>query len=274
MKNIFGFDLAAGEYCGKELIIRKTDCKITEHQEKTVVRTIKAEKHKRFPLWLSIVQYLCAFTVILVVFTSVMDVDELDFKEMFAAAPWKYIVAVIAAVGWLAIFIAAQVHGRMAEKAPAFRDVFKVIEAEVHDKSYERLKIPADAGVIDVLSLSENTQNFQKPSKRPLYFCVEIRIFKDGKNLYLSDLECVMAIPLEEITGAARLGGTFRLGNWTKNEEYTEEKFKRFGVRRNRAGEYFVKACCAVKIDHCGEPLEFIVPSYDFATLERYTGSI
>ena len=86
MKNIFGFDLAAGEYCGKELIIRKTDCKITEHQEKTVVRTIKAEKHKRFPLWLSIVQYLCAFTVILVVFTSVMDVDELDFKEMFA---WK-----------------------------------------------------------------------------------------------------------------------------------------------------------------------------------------
>ena len=75
MKNIFGLDIACGEYCGKEFIIRRADCKITEYQEKMIVQTVKVEKHKKFPLWLTIMQYLCAFTVILIVFTSLMDME-------------------------------------------------------------------------------------------------------------------------------------------------------------------------------------------------------
>lgn len=270
MKNIFGLDIACGEYCGKEFIIRRADCKITEYQEKMIVQTVKVEKHKKFPLWLTVMQYLCAFTVILIVFTSLMDMERLTFAQMFAAAMWKYIIAIIAALGWLAILIASQINDRMAEKAPAFKDVYKVIEEEVYDKSYEKLSIPADAGVIEALSCSENIRGSKKPVKSPLYFGVELRIFTENGNLCLSDLETVMAVPLSDIKEVVKLTRTFKTGNWTKKEEYNSETFKRYSVRRNRAGEYFIRGGYSVRITHVEEDYEFILPCYDGKTLKKY----
>lgn len=270
MKNIFGLDLLTEEYVGKDFIIRKTDYKITEYQEKMIVQTVKVEKHKKFPRWLTALQYLCVFTVILVIFTSLMDAEKLTFPQMFAAAMWKYIIAVIAAAGWLAIFIASRINDRMAEKAPAFRDVFKVIEEEVFDKNYEKLDIPLSADVIDVLSCSDNTEESKKAKKRPLYFNVAARMFLENGNLCLSDLEVVMAVPLEEITGVVKLNKTVKAGNWTKKEEYNSENFGRYGIRRNKAGEYFIKDCYSVRINHAGEDFEFLVPCYDAETLKKY----
>lgn len=270
MKNIFGLDPTCEEYCGKDFIIRKTDCKITEYQEKLIVQTEKTEKHKKFPLWLTAVQYLCAFAVILVVFTTLMDAERLTFAQMLAAAMWKYILAAIAALGWLAIFIASQINGRIAEKAPAFKDVYKVIEEEVYDKSYEKLSIPADADVIEAFSCNENFQKSGKLKRSPLYFGVELRIFIENDNLCLSDLEIVMAVPLTEIKDVVKLNRTFITGNWTKKEEYNSEKFKRYGIRKNRAGEYFIRDGYCVRINHGGEEYCFIVPCYDGKTLKKY----
>lgn len=141
MKNLFGFDRTE-EYVGKSFIIRKTDCKITEYQEKLIVGTIKTEKRKKFPLWLTAAGYFCAFAVILIAFTTVMELEEHTFVKMLAAEPWKYIIAAIAAVCCLAIFIAERIFTKNAEKSPAFKDFYKVVEEEVFDKITKSLKFP------------------------------------------------------------------------------------------------------------------------------------
>ena len=199
-----------------------------------------------------------------------MDMEELDFGQIFVGSVWKWIVAIIAAIGWLSIFIASRVNDRMAEKAPSFKDVYKIIEEEVFDKSYEKLDIPANADVIDVLSCSINSEPTAKPEKRPLYFNVETRIFKENGNLCLSDLEFVMAIPFEEIGTVKKQNKTFKTGNWTKKEEYNSESFKQYKIRRNKAGEYFINSCYSVRVNRNGEEYEFAVPCYDGATLKKY----
>lgn len=270
MKNLFGLDLLTEEYLGKEFIVRKTDCKLTEYQEKLILQTEKIENRKRFPFWLTVLEYICAFAAILMIFIIVMDIDEYGVSKIFAVSLWKFAVALSAAAAWLAIFIASQIYGRTAEKAPAFRDVYKVIEEEVYDKSYEKLSIPASAEVIDIISDSENAENSKKLKKRSLCFTVEVRIFTENGNLCLSDLESVMAIPLNEIAGVESSYKTVRVGNWTKKEEYNAERFKKYGIRKSRAGEYFIRGSYSVRVNHAGEEWEFSVPCYDGETLKKY----
>ena len=133
------------------------------------------------------------------------------------------------------------------------------------------LGVPADAFRTDVLQFAYHTKHSELRIEDPVEL-PEMRLFREGAALQLSDGERLYTLPLGAITALRLVEQPVMLFDWNKPESPTQERFRRGGVVVENGEIAGLRFFCALELSLGGEAYSLLVPGYELPVIEALTG--
>jgi len=245
--------------------------------------------------------------------THIQALDEYDAKsEKAAKLPSPYNILFhgisIVLIGCLLLFVWLNAKGKLSEIFPVISvmyiilfavwyalraweqkrkkskfDIPEVIDAQKELESVERgiiesLGMPKDSVKADILAFSyfnkKELEEFISSDIRK-FSNSEYYIGADGENLYLSDVDTVISVKLDDIVKIEKVDVKcrFPLYEWHKSIRWNDISFSEYGVieKRNTAEiemPYYYVA--VIKSD--GEEFEISFPPYELKLMSKLSG--
>ena len=273
MKNLLGYNINSpdGKFDGEEFVLRKIDSDLNLRQKNLAEEGALLEKSSAFPFWLSILKYILflAGCILLGGGLDALADGDAPLAKMEANGLWWFIG--VGAAAFLAAAVLALLEWRKRKTvkgSSAFRDFSERTE-KLNAQSYEALRVPENAALIDVFSLS-----YKPRAKKPTpafgsnYFLAEAAAFREENLFCIADVERAFGIPLEKIKRVLCVKKSASFVGWNKSAPPGKPPYK---VRSNQYGMHFVKPFYALEISG-SEEFYLLFPAYEWETVAPLLG--
>ena len=274
MKNLFTVDVDSNEEYGEysSFILRKVDAELSQRQNESFEELDEHQKKASLPFWLSIIKFICMLAFMIILVAMVKSLDEVGL-DVFTRIPWLTAVGAIGGITALVLHIVE----RQKQKTVAESDDFKedIAEAEkIIAESREALGIPSDAVNTDVFLYPCKTKKgkINNANSEFEFMNMELKLFLEDGYLCFADADCVIGIPVCDITEIVSVDGRRSFFGWNKEEAFNKGEYKKYKITQNNFGTNFSKNCYALRLVTDGNEYEIIFPPYELDTFTRMTG--
>lgn len=277
IKPIFGFDITEDKksqtYYGDLFATKKLDeniAKDLQARTETLQSTVKASK---LPIFLTVIQYLGILYGILVI-GPMFTVDG-GIRQAIKNAPILCYSAIFFLILGGIIFIVSK-HKEKRVLAEQNADTKLDMLKECAQIAYASLGVPHDATDTDILMfqfiIKDGQMKIHTPSMAvtPFYNHV-FKVYRDEKNLYITDIETVYTIPLDSVKAIRKINKTALLPNWNKEENFNRGEYKQYKLNSNSYG-VSSKPYYVLEFDRFGELYGVYFPCFELPRFEKLTG--
>ena len=271
-KNVFGVRDDADQIDGEAFVVRKTDASLKEKMEDFGrVAEAFAEENQPSRRLAILRSFAMIFGVILLIVAraKATEAGVESFGGMFRVYP----VPVLSAFAlWLVTFGVIVYERIRLKKAQTSETADSLCDrsAEIDEEVYTALGVPADAIFLDLFTSSYQMKNGVEKTAGHTAFA--FRAWSADGCLYLSDVENVVAIPLDSITGFTRIDRRIPFYFWNKDESPRSEAYRKYNIRTTYLGAYTVKNLYIAHIRADFGEYELLVPPYEMDSFLQLTG--
>jgi hypothetical protein len=233
-----------------------------------------------FPLPLRLVQWLCGVlggTSILILLVIVVGQRErISVAEVYQAVPWLFWVTGVGLVIWLILKYLSLRREKEALDGEETDD-FDAKGAEITNRIYDDLGVPAWAQTVDLLSFTYKQKNgVKKPVERIAdftpYQCVAVRFFYDQENLYIASAEGKFAFPRSALRRISTVKKNIGVLGWNKEEDFDAARYKPYKLYMDNLGLTRIRTYHILELEAAGEQWGIYFPNYELPVVEVATG--
>ena len=258
MKNIFGSNQDSQTLDGQPFVIRSVAKEQQDASEAHSKLFEQLEKKSSLPVWLTIVEFLCAFLFV-VVAASVLRAGP---KTAWHNAPGLIVAGGISGIAALCLFLCKKRREKNAQP-----QTNALLEQKISDNNdaAKELRLPAQTLPADVLTFMYKEKNGKTRIRTSLfadYILVETQVFFEDGMFCISDFQDVYGIPLSEIVRVEQGKKRIMATGWNKMQEPTDKCFKQYRLTVNAYGTVFMKPYI-MTIKHGDEEFELFIPPYE-----------
>ncbi len=268
IKNLFAIDIDKdyGEF--EPFVLRRVERELSEKQQESVEKLVAHEKSTVLPGWLRIVKILC-FYFFLIVLCSVIKVG----KAAFANAPILCALGAIGGVIGITLWIIEIRKTKTVAESDGFKDD---VENAVGftEKCLSELGVPDDAKTVDIFSKPYKMKNGKEKKANGLfeYINYEAAVFREGSTLCIADVNNVIGLPIENMTGIYKISKRASFMGWNKEENFRKAPYKQYKMTSNQYGVIFIKHHYSLRFSSFGEEYELRFPAYELDNFTSLTG--
>ena len=268
MKNLFAIDIDKSQAEFDHFVIRSVDQDLSKKQEETVDKLEEHEKKSALPTWLRIVKYLC-FYFFLIVIGSMIKVG----KEAFLNAPVLCVLGMLGGVIGIALWTVEKKKVKNTVKSDDFKNDVESY-SEFTEECFSELGVPNDAKQADIFTKPYKMKNGKEKRASGWFEYVnqEVHLFLEGNMLCIADVNNVIGIPIEDMTGIYTINKRVSFLGWNKEEAFNKTPYKQYKMTSNQYGVIFIKTHYSLRFSSFGEEYEILFPAHELDTFTNLTG--
>ncbi len=268
MKNVFGnlYDKSRDTTrCdGERFITARTDLQFNKELEAFSSDAVDVAESAVLPLWLQIIRGICCFGGICLILSISKNIGELSFAEMFHNAPVLLSSCSVAAVLWIALSVYERIKLKRVMSSAELKQVEHSFD-ELNARSEKELNVPSDYVKVDVLSFEYTVKNGKEKLRDQIYYSYsndEMKLFKQGDNLCLADMQAVYSIPISDCKKYILKKRRAHVDTWNKDEPFNKGEYKQYRIKAEDDDSLHVKYYALQISDVFGE-YELFFPEYE-----------
>lgn len=268
MKELFGINVTENrkntEFDGERYITSRLGSSASDEMEKVFDKMNEIEEKGTLPMWLYIVAYILWILGAIVLINVVPD-----FSKSWRNAPGLVIGGVVLFVvgGGLLLFEKLKKRSNMKREEYCNADV--ELGKDI-DSANAELDIPSDAETVNVFTYfykNKDGKNVIRERFRGHFINCDARIFKNGDDFCVADLEMRYDIPLSCIREVGiEKKGCFVSG-WTKDVPPSAYK-----IRTDNLGRYCFRNRGYMLFYLSGQEFRLYFPEYELPVFKRVIG--
>ena len=142
------------------------------------------------------------------------------------------------------------------------------------EECYAELGVPEDAKQADIFTKPYKMKNGKekKASSWFEYVNQEVDIFLEGNMLCIADVNNVIGLPIEDMTGIYKINKRVSFLGWNKEESFNKDPYKQYKMTCNQFGMIFIKTHYSLRFSSFGTEYEILFPAYELDTFTSLTG--
>ncbi len=140
---------------------------------------------------------------------------------------------------------------------------------EVEEKIYASLGAHADARTVDILCFEYVTKDGEEAPRENCFYNTEIKMYSDGENLCLLDLEARYELPVSSFRSLKTVRGEFALDAWNKATPCNEGEYRLYGMERTKKDEISFGVYHILALEKDGEEYGLCFPAYELPTIRE-----
>ena len=90
--------------------------------------------------------------------------------------------------------------------------------------------------------------------------------------LCIADVNNVIGLPIEDMTGIYKINKRVSFLGWNKEESFNKAPYKQYKMTSNQFGMIFIKPHYSLRFSSFGEEYEILFPAYELETFTSLTG--
>lgn len=283
MKIIFGTDVTKNKKneISDELqyISAKVSQATRDSLEKISEEVEAVEKKMGLPLPVKIIHFILGIGLVVslrLIIKIMTDMpDNVTLNEVFSAKIWVVILFFVSLAGFGLIYFVAQKRYKTVAQSDEHQVTFNRAD-RVCENAYRELGVTADATDIDIFSFEYKIKNGKihtKEASSHIYNFANLyyKIFMDGKDLCIADVEQKICLPEIEFIAIEKINKRIYFPLWNKDEEYNKGEYKKYKIGFND-GMYNMKGFCILYVKCKGEDVLMYFPLYELEVIEKITG--
>ncbi|MBO4848425.1 MAG: hypothetical protein J5586_04655 [Clostridia bacterium] len=236
----------------------------------------KLDEETSLPKALRILQWAAGIGVLLIASGIIRNIGDLPFSQMFANAPWLFVVAGILAVVWAALFIASIMKKKSVAETGVIDD-FKQVVDETLEKAMAELNVPDNAEKIDALLYRYKTKNGENKifdySLIGHFTNSTAYVFGQNGCFCIFDGGSRFDIPMKDLKRIEIVRKKMSLMGWNKDVDFNKEPYREYTMpNEDGYGRIWLRSHCRLIFDLQGEEFCFRFPEYDLGAVEAITG--
>ncbi len=277
MKPFLSIDLTTNkkneQQNGNEFIVKQPSATLTHSFETSMEKANETFEKSKLPLGFRIIYYLCYFTAAIMA-VGILRSD-VPIEEAYKNASWLFWCCGICAVIGFILWRFMAYKSKKVLEADENKQVFDNLDS-IADTIYKDLGVPENAKAVDILSFyyvnngdkikikTKGVQSYQ-------FLNTEFKMFFDNQNIYLANLECLYAFPINNITSINTIKKSARLSCWNKEEDYKKGVYKNYKLVSDEYGCIHCKCYHILEIAHNNETFGIYFPSYELPSFTQAT---
>jgi hypothetical protein len=247
-----------------------------ELSSKIVEETMK--RSKLSPL-LQIVQRIFGLIGALIAFSILRAVggsDGISMSQAYQNASWLFWIGGICLLIWGILKIISIQKERNVQGIEERTRVLSNFEGTCN-AIYSMMAVPADAKEVDVLSFFYKVKDGKVKVDEKLlqlapYFNPVFKVFIDGENLYLANLEGKYEVPLSSLVSIHTVKKHIQMVGWNKDELFNTGKYKQYKLTADQYGRIHCRCYYILEMNCNGESWGIYIPCYELPIFEALTG--
>lgn len=270
MKNLFTLNLTTKKYGANEFLIRTPNSELVKKTDETSAMYATYRKKNGVPLWYMIVEgVFLMLGIFLLVFVSKWT--DKGFERAYSTDAWALYLGAIGLGIWLVMFIVSKSCMQKVSSGEKINNFVQQADNLIEDIK-QNLRIPENCIELDVFmtpaGFATNAEEFAKSKCN--FHNVPMRVFREGDNLCLADLEGVWAVPVSALTSITEIAKPVFVAEWNKTEQPNSERYRET-VKVNGYKTYMISKHYSVQFTVQGEVWEMLIPSYDIDGIRQLT---
>ena len=255
----------------KKFRVKKLSDDLEHAKDRSDATVQNIERASSIPRWLDWIASILGMAGFIVAFGFLKALLEVSFETAYGNAGWMLYFGGACLLIALAIFVYKTYRNRTIVNSPAARDALAEQE-RLNARCFEDLGVPQTADDIDLFGegFKEKNGKAKRAWSMSQYVNLSCKIYRDGENLYLADIDGVYAFPLSGFFEIMAVRKTTTFSGWNKAVPFNKPPFKQYNIRRNNYGVFFVKPYYYVKFLAFNEEYMLVIPSYELETLQKY----
>lgn len=280
MKPFLGIDLTNNrkneEINGTEFLVARPSAAMTQSLEKSAEKAEETVERAKAPLPLRIAQWVCGAVgavFALGIIKGLAGNDSVSIPQAYENAPWLFWTCGGCLLIWGILKLASKKKEKTVLETEESVQTLGNLEG-VCNAVFAELAVPSQAKEVDVLSFyykvkGDDVKVCEKAMQLWNYFNPVFRVFADGENLYLANLEGKYAFPKSQIKGIRPVEKKVRMMGWNKEAGYDEGIYKQYKLARDNYGCIHCKRHHIVEIQRDGETWGIYIPDYELPVFEE-----
>lgn len=230
----------------------------------------KAMRSGELPFWLEIVKYCLLLVGIpfgASIFFSIIGKKTTLVQACHTGFFWVTAISLLLGGGlWLLEYFMK----KRKERGESVRTANKRLR-RLCQSAEQYLGIPANAARMDVL-LFDYRADGSEVTLRGEAANLEMRLFREGDRLFLSDGREKYAFPLDDLTGITLWEHGIPTSMWNKDAMPWETRYLKAGVLAPKQMFNGFRFCCLLTLQSAGQDYALAFPAYELSTVSRLTG--
>lgn len=272
MKDFFSVDIHTGFSESSSAIARTLSKELEAKQEEYTKKMDEFENKAKFPTVYSTIRVVAIILSLFLVGTFCMHLTTMQDGEKIGVVYWLTF-----AFGLIFLIVSSLLSNLKK------RFVKKVVESEEYReflkewdslflKCEQDLKIAKNAKLIDVFLYVYTTKSGkEKPAQKSIkYLNASAKIFNEDGKIMIADQQTVFALEKKWFKDYETIKERTTFNRWHKEKPFTENPYRKFGVKVNGYGVYSVKNCLKAIMEKDGKQYCMIIPPYDAETFMSF----
>lgn len=248
MKPFLGIDATVNkqniEFDGSELLVSAPSGTASDTLETTMDAQSEMTETAKLPKPARVVQFVCGIAGALIaagIFKAMSSENAPGFRQLYTNVPWLVWLGGICIALWAVLTVLGYKKMKTVADSEENQYVQSKTEATAN-QIYAELSVPQDAPTVDVLSFR------YKMKKGELKVCAlglegapytsfEFRIFADGQNLYLANLDGKYRFPLSSLRKIHTVRKRTRLPTGIRKRRIIKANTRRIRWRRTATAQ-------------------------------------
>ncbi len=280
MKPIFAIDLTVNkqneEMSGQEWVVRRLPEEVRDRINRKGQDLQKLERKGDLPLLPRILKTLCGYIALMIAIILLRALFGAGLAEAYRNAPYIFYIGIAALAGWIGLTVYAKRRMRRIAQSEDTEEKLQSLDREIRE-AFDMLGVPEGAEEADVLSFYYIEQDGKPvPKKKGMmpapFFNLAMKIYRDGDDLCLADLEEVYAFPIAELQAIRTSDKRLSACGWNKAVAPNDEIYKNYDLTVNNLNVVYSKPYHVLEIRRDGERYGILFPTYDLPVFEWLTG--
>lgn len=239
-------------FCTKE-VGTTTSQKLDEVYDEVYDVTQTAEKS-----WFIIVVEIICMIIVFGCLSGLLRA-EATLKEALSNAPLVFVIAGLAAIVWLLIFMSQK---KKVDQSLKDNHMMETLE-NMEEEAAQELGIPKDCRKVDVFAdIYEIKKQKKKAVHEPMVMNYCMSLYVKESRICLADTKQEFSFPIEEITKIEKSKKRQNIVNWNKEESYKSKCYKKYKIAENNYG-LLVKGYYSIQIASVWGEFEIRMPNYE-----------
>lgn len=264
---------------GAEFLVAAPSAAMAQALESSAEKADRTVTKSQLPLPLRICQWVTggvAAIFALGILKGLTGSDGVSIPQAYQNAPWLFWVLGVCLIAWAALKLIGRQKAKTVLESDEGSHALSHLEATCASV-YTELAVPADAKDVDILTFyykvkDGNVKACEKPMQLYSHQNPSFKVFADGENLYLANLEGKFCFPLSSLQAIRRQDTKVRTSGWNKAAAPTEDIYKRYKMSVDQFGCVHSKPHYILELLHGGKVWGIYFPCYELAIFESLTG--
>lgn len=271
-KNVFGVLNTADRIDGADFIIRTNSPEMLEQLDQisgeAQAFSAQSAPSRRLALLRTMLLTLGVFFLMIGVMNA-SSAGALSFAGVFQTSPFYMIAGAVSLVASIVLIVIERKRLKKAAQSDTLAE-WRTRSQAAQEEAYRALQVPKDAIAMDLLTATYTLKNGAVRNATCTAF--DFRAWIENGCLCLTDVESVVAVPLDTLKGISEVAGKIVFYFWNKKEPPEAEPYRQYRIRRTFFGAYSVKGVRAAHIRSDFGEYDLLIPPYELETFLRLTG--